>query len=111
MNPSIEIAASARDRRRSTRIIVIVNTIVCALAIFPSFALQLATVMGGAAPGAGRLGTFIATVGLVLPTVPVISIIGSWITLRWRRITLTFVALPWLFWAVLGAALVIFFTR
>ncbi len=111
MNQPVVSPSIVEDRRRSTRIVVIVNTVLCALAILPSFAVQLATVMGGAAPGAGNLGAVIAIMGLLLPAVPVVSIAGSWVSLRWRRVALAFVALPWLYAAALGIALIIIFNR
>jgi hypothetical protein len=89
--------------------ILIVNTILCMLAILPAFAVQMATVMGGASPGAGQLGAFIALMGLLLPGVLVVSIAGSWIAKRWTRVSLAFVALPWVYCAILAATLVFFF--
>ncbi len=93
------------------RAILIVNTILCVLAVLPAFAVQMATVMGGAAIGAGQLGACIALLGLVLPGVPVVSIAGSWIAKRWPRVSLAFVALPWIYGALLAATLVVFFNR
>jgi hypothetical protein len=97
--------------RKRLRIILIINTVVCLLAILPAFAMQMATVMGGASPGAGELGAFIAMMGLVLPSVLVISIAGSWIAMRWTRVSLAFVALPWIYSAAFAATLVVFFSR
>jgi hypothetical protein len=91
------------------RTIVIINTGLCLLALLPAFAVQLATVMSGAGSGGGRLGIFVAAMGLFLPGVPVVSIFGSWLTMRWRRITLGFVALPWAYMSVLMLALLALF--
>lgn len=102
---------STDDPLRTTRRIVIVNTVLCVMAIIPAFAIQLGTVMGGAAPGAGELGSFIAMAGLLLPALPFVSIIGSWLTLRWRRVALGFVLLPWVYGAVLCGAVLVLFSR
>ena len=93
------------------RTILIINTVVCLLAILPAFAVQLATVMGGASPGAGELGQLIALLGFLLPGMPVVSIAGSWISKRWTRVSMAFVALPWVYSAFLAVTLVIFFNR
>jgi hypothetical protein len=97
--------------RKRLRIILIINTILCLLAILPAFAMQMATVMGGASLGAGQLGAFIALMGLLLPGVLVVSIAGSLIAMRWMRVSLAFVALPWVYCAILAATLVFFFNR
>lgn len=76
----------------------------------PSFAVQLATVTTGAAPGAGLLGSAIALGGLLLPAVPLVSILGSWCTLRWRRVALSFVALPWVYAVAMAVALTVLFS-
>jgi hypothetical protein len=93
------------------RTILIVNTVLCVLAILPAVVVQVATIMGGASPGAGRLGAFIALSGLLLPVMPVVSIAGSWIAKRWMRVSLGFVVLPWIYCAAFAATLVVFFNR
>lgn len=100
-----------RSRAGKTCVVLTVNSVLCLLAILPAFALQIGLVMGGAAPGAGGLGAFIAMAGFILPGVPVVSILGSWLTVRWPRVAITFVALPWLYAAVLAGALMIFFAK
>src|SRR5438046_2827536 len=91
--------------------ILIVNTILCTLGFLPSFGLQLAAVMGGAAPGAGKIGVFIVYIGLPLPAMPVISVIGSWLVylLGWGPVALLFVALPWAYLLMLLITIGIFF--
>ena len=96
---------------RSHRRIVVINTVLCLLAIIPAFLLQIGAVMVGAAVGACGVGAFIALAGLILPVVPIISIAGSWLTLRWRRLSLAFVILPWAFLAILLGAMALLFTR
>ena len=77
--------------------VLIINTALCLLGIVPAFAVQMATVMGGAAVGAGSLGEKIAVLGYIFPAMPIISIIGSWIahllSIAW--LSVAFVALPW----------------
>lgn len=93
--------------------VVIINTIVSILGILPSFAVQMATVMGGASPGAGDWGARIAMAGLIFPAMPIISIIGSWIAflLGVSWLAIGFVALPWVYLLALGVGLVIFFGK
>jgi hypothetical protein len=91
--------------------ILIINTVLCLLGIVPAFAVQMATVMGGAAVGAGSLGARIAVLGYIFPAAPIISIIGSWVAhllgITW--LAAAFVALPWVYTLALGAMLLIFF--
>jgi hypothetical protein len=49
--------------------------------------------------------------GLLLPVMPAVSIAGSWIAKRWMRVSLAFVALPWIYCAAFAATLVVFFNR
>ena len=92
-------------------LVVIINTILCLLGIVPAFGIQLATVMGGAAVGAGPLGGFLAVAGFFFPAMPIISIIGSWIAyiIRVHWLAVAFVILPWAYLLVLGVGLGIFF--
>lgn len=94
-------------------IAIIVNTILCVLGIVPAFAVQMATVMGGAAVGAGQLGAVIAALGYVFPAAPIISIIGSWaaylVSVPW--LAMIFVAFPWAYLLALGACMAVFFLR
>jgi hypothetical protein len=79
-----------------------VNTVLCLLLVVPAFLIQMGAVMGGAAEGAGDRGILVAIAGFFLPAMPIASIAGSWATVRWRRIALAFVWLPWLYLAALG---------
>ena len=92
-------------------LVLIINTILCVLGIVPAFGIQLATVMGGAAVGAGPLGGYLAVAGLIFPAMPIISIIGSWVAyiigVRWLAVA--FVILPWAYLLVLGVGLGVFF--
>lgn len=89
----------------------IINTVLCLLGIVPAFGVQMATVMGGAAVGAGPLGARIAVLGYIFPAMPIISIIGSWIAqllgIAW--LAAAFVALPWVYTLALGTLLLVFF--
>ena len=94
-------------------VFVVINTVLCALGMAPAFAVQMATVMGGAAVGAGELGALIAVLGYVFPAAPIISIIGSWAAylagVPWLAIA--FMAVPWAYLLALGACMAIFFVR
>ena len=92
-------------------LILLVNTILCLVGFLPAVGIQLATVMGGASPGAGDLGAFIAVVGYVLPAMPILSMIGSWsaYVFNLEGLALVFVALPWVYLLVLGISVGIFF--
>ncbi len=91
--------------------ILIINTVLCVLGIVPAFAVQMATVMGGAAVGAGSLGARIAVLGYIFPAMPIVSIIGSWIahllSIPW--LSAAFLALPWVCTLALGVMLIVFF--
>lgn len=91
--------------------VLIINTVLCVLGIVPAFAVQMATVMGGAAVGAGPLGARLAVLGYIFPAAPFVSIIGSWIAhlldITW--LSAVFVALPWVYTLILGVMLLIFF--
>ena len=91
-------------------ILLIVNTVLCVIGFIPSFGVQLATVMGGAADGVSGLGTGIALAGFVFPALPVISIIGSWVgyKLDATGLVLACVSLPWVYLLALGAAVLVF---
>jgi hypothetical protein len=90
--------------------VLIINIVLCVLGIVPAFGLQMATVMGGAAVGAGPLGARIAVLGYIFPAMPVISIIGSWVAhllgIAW--LSAVFVALPWVYTLALGVLLLVF---
>lgn len=101
--------ASAADVRDPLRRVLVINTVLCVLAFVPAFGVQLASVMSGASPGSGALGTFVAVLGFLLPAMPVVSVVGSWSTRRWRRVALAFVALPWLYAVLLAITLLVFF--
>jgi len=94
-------------------LILIGNTVLCVLALMPAFGLQLATVMGGAAPGAGPLGVWIVGLGILLPALPILSVVGSWIAylLGWGVVAIGFVALPWAYLLVLLLIIGVFFIR
>jgi hypothetical protein len=91
--------------------VLIINTALCVLGIVPAFAAQMATVMGGAAVGAGPQGARIAVLGYIVPAMPILLIIGSWIAhlidIVW--LSVAFVALPWVYTLVLGVMLLAFF--
>ena len=82
-----------------TKTILIVNTVLCVLLFAASFFILIASVMSGANVPEERLdlGTFVVVTAMVFPAVPVVSVIGSWLTRRWRKVTLGFVALPWVY--------------
>lgn len=89
------------DRGRPrTRRVVIVNTVMAIPATIGAMLVLVGGVMGGAAAG-GSLGAAIAMMSMALPALPAISVLGSWLTLRWPRVALSFVALPWVWFAVL----------
>ncbi len=59
--------------------VLIINTVLCLLDIVPAFAVQMGTVMSGAAVGAGPLGARLVMLGYIFPAAPIVSIIGSWV--------------------------------
>lgn len=91
---------------------VILQTIVGLLAVLPAFGLQLAMVIGGASPGAGTLGQFIAYLGYLFPFVLIGSLIGMWLTylLKWRYITIICLVMPWMSLVVLLSSIVVLFS-
>ena len=83
-------------------VILIVNTVLCAIAIPISFGVQLMSVMGGAsATGHETLGCMIVSLGMGCIAMPPVSIAGSWLTMRWTRVSMLFVAAPWIYAALL----------
>lgn len=93
-------------------ILLIVNTVLCAILFLPSIGILTASVMAGAS-GSDSLGGLIAVLGLVLPATIVVSVLGSWAAhaLHLQRLSLVFVALPWLNLLVLGAVLAVYFLQ
>jgi len=80
--------------------VLIVNTVLCLIAIPLALMLQVGTVMGGAAAYEQRsqvLGMTIVYLGLACLFVPPVSIIGSWAALKWQRISMAFVFLPYVY--------------
>ncbi len=110
MDGSLAPPGEEDRRKRITRTIVIVNTVLCVVAIAPAFAIQVGVILGAAAAGATEQGRTIGLLGVILPAVPILSVVGSWATLGWRRVALAFVALPWAY-ALLLLGVVVLFLR
>lgn len=79
--------------------IYVINSILCIFAFVISVFLLTGIIMGAASLGDKNLdqATIILWTGLFMPGMPVISILGSWLTRRWTKIALGFVVLPWLY--------------
>ena len=101
----------AQDRVRT---VVVVNTILCVLALLPAVGGFFFAAMGGstASVGAPVLGSTVALMGVALPVMPVASIVGSWIgyVKRSTKTAMTFVVLPWAYALVLTALIMVLFS-
>lgn len=92
--------------------ILIVNTIFCVIAIPVAALVTMASVMGGAAAiHYPKIGATIVYLGYAAPVMPIVSIIGSWASFKWRKLALAFVALPWLYAAALAAFFGVLFAQ
>lgn len=90
--------------------ILIINTVLCVIAVPVGFFVMMGAVMGGAAAqGHEELGTIIVYLGLGQPWIPIPSIIGSWATMKWTRLSMAFVALPWVYTALLFGTIGVLF--
>lgn len=98
---------------KTKRIILIVNTVLCVIAIPVSFGVMTASVMGGAAAAGTEkeLGTIIALLGMWCWIPAPLSIIGSWLTRKRTNVAMAFVALPWVYFLVLGIFLAVLFSQ
>lgn len=94
-------------------LIMIGNTILCALMFVPAFAVQMATLVGSRSIGARSLEAFIASVGFLLPVVPLISVVGSWLAFGLNQLALAqaFVVLPWIYALVLASSIAMLVLR
>lgn len=98
--------------KRTKLTILIVNTVLCLIGIPVGMALMVGAVMGGAAAsGHENLGAIIVTLGMGLPVAPALSILGSWLTMKWTRVSMAFVALPWVYGAILFAFIGLLFAQ
>ena len=97
---------------KTHKTILIVNTVLCAIAIPISVGIQLMTVMGGAAAyeHAEVLAMLVVYLGLGSMAVPPLSIIVSWATMKWQRVSMTFVILPYAYALVLVICIALLFS-
>ena len=88
---------------------VVLHSIVAVLAILPSFGVQIATVMGGAAVGDQPIGQFVAILGYIFPFALIGSLLALWLcfALGWKTLAVIFMAAPWVYFAVLAAGVFI----
>jgi hypothetical protein len=95
----------------SLRIWVILQSVVIILGILPSFGVQMASVMGGAAAGDRASGQAVALIGFLFPFVLISSLLVLWVCywFGWRALTLASLAAPWLYLAALGVSMAILF--
>ncbi|HYR29789.1 MAG TPA: hypothetical protein VEU30_15070 [Thermoanaerobaculia bacterium] len=98
------------DRRKLT--ILIVNTVLSLIGTVVGYLVMVASVMGGAnAQGHETLGTIIVILGLGLPFAFPLSILGSWAAMKWTRVSMAFVALPWVYTLLLFATIGVLFAQ
>lgn len=98
---------------RNTKLtILIVNTVLCVVLLVVSAGVMIASVMGGAAAhGHEVLGTMIVILGMGAPAMPLLSIAGSWATMKWTPWSMTFVALPYVYGLVLAGMIALLFAQ
>ncbi|HEX2120926.1 MAG TPA: hypothetical protein VHL59_04720 [Thermoanaerobaculia bacterium] len=98
---------------RNTKLtILIVNTVACLILAVVSVGVMIASVMGGAsAQGHEILGTLIVMLGMGAPAAPLVSIAGSWATMKWDKWSMLFVALPYAYGLVLAGVIALLFAQ
>ena len=91
---------------------LVLNTILCVIAFFGSFGLQMGmghTWEKARSRGRGGLANIVAVGALIFFGMPVISVVGSWWSFlsanNWQA--LVFMAVPWVYLVVLIAGIVI----
>lgn len=101
----METAAAPPRKSRKFLIVLIINTVLSLLAILPAVAVLVASTMSGAnASSSPRLGTMVVFTAFVMPALFPLAVLGSWLSMKWRRVSIAFIVLPWLF-ALFHAAL------